>query len=151
MNFDEPIYVPRTEGNFNMPITSQTNPIADACRYDRLPAAHDEATYFAAVADLSDQAAVHHARGQFGQAKGLYRRALAIQEQVLGPAHIDVATTLNHLAVLYASEGNMAEAGGLYEQCLSLLERALGTDHPQTQVCRENLEWTRGRGIPCPG
>jgi hypothetical protein len=38
-------------------------------------------------------------QGELGEAEPLYRRALAIDEASLGPAHPDVATDLNNLAV----------------------------------------------------
>ncbi len=38
-------------------------------------------------------------QGKLDEAEPLYRRALAIFEASLGPAHPDVATSLNNLAV----------------------------------------------------
>ncbi len=38
-------------------------------------------------------------QGELGVAEPLYRRALAIDEASLGPAHPDVANDLNNLAV----------------------------------------------------
>ncbi|MGA2257383.1 MAG: tetratricopeptide repeat protein, partial [Thermoguttaceae bacterium] len=52
--------------------------------------------------------------------------------------HIDVATTLNNLAVLSASTGDHDWAKALYKRCLTILERALGKNHPQTKACRQN-------------
>src|SRR5205823_262422 len=39
-------------------------------------------------------------RAQYPEAEPLYQRALAIREQVLGPAHPDTARTLNNLTEL---------------------------------------------------
>ncbi len=39
-------------------------------------------------------------QGRYAEAEPLYRRALAIREQALGPEHPDVATSLNNLAAL---------------------------------------------------
>jgi hypothetical protein len=39
--------------------------------------------------------------------KSPFKRALAIQEQALGPNHPDVALTLNNLAIVYKDEGKL--------------------------------------------
>ena len=38
-------------------------------------------------------------------AEPLYKRALAIREKILGPAHPHVAASLNNLAALYGLQG----------------------------------------------
>jgi CHAT domain-containing protein/Tfp pilus assembly protein PilF len=59
---------------------------------------------------LNNLAAVYGFQGRYGEAEGLYRRALAIREKALGADHPDVATTLNNLANVYASAGDSARA-----------------------------------------
>ena len=49
---------------------------------------------------------------QYGEAEGLYKRALAIREQVLGENHPDVADALNNLALVYWTQGKYSEAEG---------------------------------------
>ena len=46
---------------------------------------------------------------QYEQAKPLYERALAINEQVLGPNHPDTASSLNNLAELYEARVTMSK------------------------------------------
>jgi hypothetical protein len=46
----------------------------------------------------------------------LYKRALDIYEEVLGPDHSDIAVSIRDLAILCISEGKYAEAEVLYER-----------------------------------
>ena len=55
---------------------------------------------------------------------------MAIDEAALGPAHSNVATKLNNLAVLYSTQGKYAEAEPLYQRALEIREAALGLEHP---------------------
>jgi tetratricopeptide (TPR) repeat protein len=60
----------------------------------------------------------------------LYQRALAIQEQALGPTHPDLADTMHHLARLREAQGHHEEARNWYERALAVREHALGAQHP---------------------
>ena len=44
------------------------------------------------------------AQGNYGEAEELYKRSLAIHEQLLGPDHPNVAISLNNLARLWESQ-----------------------------------------------
>jgi tetratricopeptide (TPR) repeat protein len=72
------------------------------------------------------------------QAEPLYRRALAICEQQLGPLHPDTASTLNNLANLYQVQGQYAQAEPLFRRALAIYEYVLGPEHPHTQGTRRN-------------
>lgn len=82
------------------------------------------------------------------QAEALYQRALHIYEEVLGPQHPEVATTLYGLASLSRHTGQYEmEAEPLYQRALSIYEQALGPQH--SEVARvlhslARLSWTRG-------
>jgi tetratricopeptide (TPR) repeat protein len=69
-------------------------------------------------------------QGRYAEAEPLYRRALALREQALGPTHPDVATSLNSLGLLYHDQGRYAEAEPLYQRAIALREQALGPTHP---------------------
>ena len=73
---------------------------------------------------------VSHEAGEYAKAGPLYRRALGIREQALGPTHPGVAQSLNNLAALYQAQGRYAAAEPLYQRALASRERVLGTDHP---------------------
>lgn len=55
----------------------------------------------------------------------LYKWALAIREQSLGPADPDVATSKNGLAELYFAQGKYDQAENLYKKALDIREQSL--------------------------
>jgi len=69
----------------------------------------------------------------------LYRRAISIQEKVLGPEHPDLATSLNNLAELSLIQWRYREAESLHKRALAIREKALGPDHPLTAASLTNL------------
>ena len=69
-------------------------------------------------------------RARYAEAEPLYQRALHIWEQQLGPAHPDVAHSLNGLANLYRKQSKYAEAEPLYQRALRIREQQLGPEHP---------------------
>jgi Tfp pilus assembly protein PilF len=52
--------------------------------------------HFDVAVNLHNLAAIAHRRGDLAQAETLYRRALAIKEDVLGHDHPELVTTLNN-------------------------------------------------------
>ena len=59
-------------------------------------------------------AVVLNHQGKYYLAELYYNRSLAIRQQVLGPSHPDVATSLNNLAALHSDLGRHHEAAKLY-------------------------------------
>jgi hypothetical protein len=53
---------------------------------------------------------VYRDQGKYGEAEGLYKRALAIREQFLGESHPYVALNLNNMAILYEARGESRSA-----------------------------------------
>jgi tetratricopeptide (TPR) repeat protein len=90
--------------------------------------------------NLNNLAALCHATGREKEAEGLYLRALAIKEKLLGANHPDIGVTLNNLAVVYKSQRRFAEAAQLYRRALAIFETALDPSHPKVTTCRENYE-----------
>ena len=76
---------------------------------------------------------------QFNKAESLYRRALAINEQALGPSHLNNATFLDNLADLYWNQGKYCQAEPLLRRALAIREQALGPDHPDIATSLNNL------------
>jgi CHAT domain-containing protein/tetratricopeptide (TPR) repeat protein len=64
---------------------------------------------------------------------------LEIREKSLGPAHRDVAASLNNLAALYEDQGRYTEAEPLAKQSLEISEKALGPNHPDVAISLNNL------------
>jgi len=78
---------------------------------------------------------------RYQEAEELYRRALAIREQVLGPDHPGVATSLVRLSALYQTTGRYAEAEPRHQRALAILEKVRGPDHPAVAF---NLHYLSG-------
>src|SRR5450755_1608167 len=78
-------------------------------------------------------------RARYTEAEPLYVRALAINEQQLGPNHPDTANSLNNLALLYDNQGKYEQAKLLYQRALTIYEQQLGPDHPDTASSLNNL------------
>ena len=69
----------------------------------------------------------------------MFRRALAIEEKILGADHPDAALACNNLGVVLQSQNRTAEARALFARALAILRAALGDDHPKTLMVKENL------------
>ena len=67
------------------------------------------------------------------------RRALAIDEQSLGPDHPRVAIRLNNLAQLLQATNRLEDAEPLMRRALAILEASLPDHHPWVQGGRRNL------------
>jgi tetratricopeptide (TPR) repeat protein/transcriptional regulator with XRE-family HTH domain len=92
------------------------------------------------AAELLDRAGTYVREHMwYTQAEPLYRRALAIREQHLGPEHPDTATILHNLAILQRDTSNFVEAEQLYQRALAIREQHLGPEHPDTANALSNL------------
>jgi Tfp pilus assembly protein PilF len=88
---------------------------------------------------LHNLAHVYELQGKYGEAEGLYKRALAITEKAKGTSHPDVAPTLANLAIVHELQGKYGEAEGLYKRALAITEKAKGTSHPDVAPTLNNL------------
>lgn len=88
---------------------------------------------------LYNLAILRRQQGDFKEAEGLYRRALAIREQEQGPNHPDVAAVLNNLAGLEAAQGHYDDARPLLQRALTIREATLGDAHVLTAQSLNNL------------
>jgi CHAT domain-containing protein/tetratricopeptide (TPR) repeat protein len=78
---------------------------------------------------------------KYAAAEPVFRKALEIQERVLGPDQPEVAETLNQLAYLLDTTGAYAAAEPLYRRALAIDEKKLGPEHPDTATVLNNLAW----------
>jgi tetratricopeptide (TPR) repeat protein/transcriptional regulator with XRE-family HTH domain len=69
--------------------------------------------------------------GRNDDVESFYLRALDIWEQLVGPDHPQVVTTLNHLGALNRYYGNYAEAERFCQRALAICEQQVGPDHLQ--------------------
>ena len=85
-----------------------------------------ERMVFPEAARLLDEAGYYlFEQGQYQEAEPLLMQAVAIREQTLGPEHLDVATSLNHLAELYREQAKYEQAEPLYLRALAIQESHL--------------------------
>ena len=61
-------------------------------------------------------------------------QVLDIREKELGPDHVDVAASLNNIAVLLKTSGQFEEAEEMYNRSIAIKEKALGPNHPQVPL-----------------
>jgi tetratricopeptide (TPR) repeat protein len=82
------------------------------------------------AASLKNLGVLYETWNELERAGELYRRALAIQEQLLGPTHPAFALSLATLADLERRRGRFAQAEPLFRQAVAAQEQALGSMHP---------------------
>jgi tetratricopeptide (TPR) repeat protein len=103
----------------------------------RLPAAKQQA--LVTCRPLVAKAADLRAQGKYAQAEPLYRKALAVHEEVLGPKHPATAASYNNLAGNLQAQGHAKEAEPLFRKALALREEVLGPKHADTAQSYNNL------------
>jgi tetratricopeptide (TPR) repeat protein/tRNA A-37 threonylcarbamoyl transferase component Bud32 len=66
-------------------------------------------------------------------------RALALDQQVLGPAHSHTLGAMNNLAIMLQAQGQGEKARKLFEEVVELKRRVLGPEDPGTLRSMNNL------------
>jgi len=96
--------------------------------------------------DATDMAISYNDPGSFllGQGKQddaltYYRKALAIQEQVLGTDHIDTAATYQNIGLLLKDQGKHEQALGFLLKTLAIHEQAFGPEHVDTAMAYHDI------------
>lgn len=93
-------------------------------------------------------ASVWSFRGRDDKAIVMLRRAVALQEENLGPSHPTLALMLGNLANAELRSGRVEEAKTLYARVIAIQEQALGPEHPDLALALSGLGATamqRGR------
>ncbi|CBN55057.1 MULTISPECIES: tetratricopeptide repeat protein [Kamptonema] len=67
----------------------------------------------------------------YQQASDWYDRCLSLSKQRFGSEHLNVATSINHLAYIYRLQGRYSEAELLCKQVLEMRQRLLGAEVPE--------------------
>jgi CHAT domain-containing protein/tetratricopeptide (TPR) repeat protein len=101
----------------------------DAQELERLVKARFGAGHANYAIALNKLGLVYLKQVKYGEAAGVFKRALAIREKALGASHPDVGQTLNNLAQVYFAQGKYSEAEQLCERALVVREKALGAGH----------------------
>jgi len=71
------------------------------------------------------------AKGLWGNAESLMRRALAISEASYSPEHPTLAIRLNNVASLLEADNRPADAEPLMRRALAIAEASYGPDFPE--------------------
>jgi tetratricopeptide (TPR) repeat protein len=76
------------------------------------------------AAALNDLGVFYYRANRDAEAEPLHKRALDIQEKMLGPAHPDVVKTLFNLAALYYARDRYGDSEVLLKRALDILREA---------------------------
>jgi tetratricopeptide (TPR) repeat protein len=90
----------------------------------------------AALGGLADG---RSSEGDLRGAEQYLRQSLNIRENTLGAEHLDVAETLNNLAVIHAQTNKYAQAEREFRRALKINQRVLGIHHPDVAAILDNL------------
>lgn len=77
------------------------------------------------------------------QAIVVYKKALKLQMNAIGPNHSDTAEIYYNMARAYAKQGKAEKAKGLFQKAFGIYCRTLGPHHPSTVKTKELMEWMR--------
>ncbi len=94
---------------------------------------------------LYNSAVLLREEGKYEDALAQQQRALAIQEGVLGPAHLDVATSLSNLGIILVHQGKYEQALAQVQRALAIQEPALGVTHPNLSLPLHTIGSILGR------
>jgi tetratricopeptide (TPR) repeat protein len=115
-------------------------------RYRDAALLYQQAAEIAPASATRERARYWHKAGRAFSDGGDYRAAIVAQETALRlkETHhpdnaVDLAATLNDLAVSYFRLGRYADAEPLYQRDLAISEKAPGADHPNVAASLNNL------------
>ena len=77
--------------------------------------------------------------GKFDDGKRHIEDSIALQRQLLGPEHRDVATSYNNLANVLRAQGDLKQAKEYYERALAIRQETLERHHPDVAQSYNNL------------
>lgn len=81
-----------------------------------------------------------NALGKPKKAISYYKQALAIDENVFGKEHPNVATTLNNLGLVYYQLGQIVRARSYVERAYTIFKKIYGEEHPDTKNAKLGLK-----------
>jgi CHAT domain-containing protein/Tfp pilus assembly protein PilF len=135
-------WVAEVDGSYRLEIRSLRKDAAAGryeVRIEALRAATEGDRALAEALRLHSESEGLREKGKYSEAIPLAERALKIREKVLGPEHLDVATSLNGLAGLHHNKEDYAKAEPLYQRALAIWEKAFGHEHPDVALSLNNL------------
>src|SRR6516164_5980474 len=88
---------------------------------------------------LNNLAVTYESLARYMDAEPLFRRAIEIDEKVLGKDHPYVARDYNNLALLLRHQGKYDQAEPLFRRAIEIGEKTLGNYHPYFAAPYKNL------------
>jgi serine/threonine protein kinase len=82
---------------------------------------------------------IYRSLGNLQDAEHLLTTAYERRKQTLGPEHLDIATSLEHLAGLHYDQGDQLEAARLYREALAMRRKLLGDENVEVAETLFNL------------
>jgi len=77
---------------------------------------------------------------EYEEAETYYQKALSIREKVLGPDHLDTATSYYNLAEFYYESMYYEKSKSFHQKALSIREKVLGPNHPDTKGSKYSIK-----------
>ena len=77
--------------------------------------------------------------GELKQAKDYHQKAMEMYTNVLGPNHIDVATSYNKLGLVYEALGELEQTKDYHERAMEIWINVLGPNHIKVAASYNNL------------
>ena len=71
----------------------------------------------------------HYLSGEYNESKDYHQRAIEIRMNVLGPNHINVATSYNNLGLVYKAMGKLEQAKDYHQRAIEIRMNVLGPNH----------------------
>ncbi len=87
--------------------------------------------------ELADE---YEKQRKYVKAEELYKKALRINERILGEEDSVTATSYSKLAGVYKKQGKYKNAFGLYFKVYKIFEYEFGLNNPNTQIAYENMK-----------
>ena len=84
-------------------------------------------------------AIAYYKDGDYSKALEFFKKALTIQEKILGEYHPDTANSYNNIGLIYRNMGKYSKALEFYTKALDIYEKVLGKNHPSTAVGYNNI------------
>lgn len=125
----------------NEPLTSPTDTITARALLERgIRRAEEMENQPLVQAQMLDvMGRVYQSLGRYDNAEPLLRKALTLREVRLGGKHVEVAESLNHLAVLLMTKGKYNDAEPIFNRSINLMRAVLGENDSLITVTMNNL------------
>lgn len=93
----------------------------------------------ATATELNAQGESLREAGRYEEARAAHLEALTIRQALLAPDHLDIAQSLNNLALLYFAIGDMSAALPALQRAKNIYEKHYGADHEVMATVFNNL------------